>query len=231
MNSMCNLDMDYFIRGKKMNIIEKFNNFIYEHNCVFCKYKKYNTENDSCLDHMNYGEECKSISNIYHGTICKFFPFKQIDNFIHTIQINKENKYQDEMDKKYGDCSLENDDLKFIWGIKSFDDLSSNPPCLYSMNDIDIVYDKHDRKYLLGVETAYMFKNHKEECYYLMDCLDAFTRYMDENNLQKDKEFMLFMSNTCTSLKADSIEELYVNFKIFVNGFTHQDIPMLKEYC
>ena len=37
------------------------------------------------------------------------------------------------------------------------------------------------------------------------------------------KQYSLFMSNPCTSMVADSIEELYTNFKIFVNGFCNQN--------
>ena len=42
---------------------------------------------------------------------------------------------------------------------------------------------------------------------------------MDKNNLNKDKEFMIFMSNPCIDTTAKSIEELYTNFKIFVEGY------------
>ena len=92
--------------------------------------------------------------------------------------------------------------------------------------DIDITYDKKKKEYMLGIETAYMFKTHAAECDYLRKCLDAFTKYMDNNGLEKNKPYMLFMSNPCTSMVAETIEELYVNFKIFVDGFCNQDIDM-----
>ena len=47
---------------------------------------------------------------------------------------------------------------------------------------------------------------------------------MDDNGLQKDKPYNLFMSDLCTSMTAETIEELYTNFKIFVDGFCNQDI-------
>lgn len=192
---------------------------------MLCKYKKYNTKDDSCFNHQGKDEfgypvgRCKSLSNIYYGTICKFFPFKQISNLIAEYQLNKADEYYEEMDKKYGDYGLENDDYKFIWGVKSFDDLSSDEANLGTMNDIDVIYNKHTHEYILSVETAYMFKNHEEECRYLKDCLDAFTGYMNKNNLQRDVPFRLFTSIPCTSMEADSIEELYTNFRIFVDGF------------
>lgn len=133
------------------------------------------------------------------------------------------------MDEKYGDCTLETDDIKFIWGVKSWDDLSGADACLYTMNDIDITYDKKKKEYMLGIETAYLFKTHAAECEYLRDCLRAFTNYMDDNGLNKEEPFRLFMNNPCTSMVADTIEELYTNFKIFVDGFCNQDIDMNEE--
>lgn len=146
----------------------------------------------------------------------------KIDDFKTEIALRKESRYLEEMDKKYGDCTLETDDFKFIWGIKSWDDLTGHDASMYTMNDIDITYDKENKVYMLSVETAYMFETHEAECDYLKDCLNAFTKYMDDNKLRKDKSYRLFMSNPCTSMKAETIEELYTNFKIFVDGFCNQ---------
>ena len=130
------------------------------------------------------------------------------------------------MNEKYGDCSLETDDMKFIWGIKSWDCLSPSDANLNTMNDIDITYDKEKKEYMLGVETAYIFKSYADECQYLRDCLKAFTKYMDDNGLNKNEPYRLFMNNLCTNMTAETIEELYVNFKIFVDGFCNQDIDL-----
>ena len=201
-----------------MNLFDKYN-------CILCKYNKYNKNGDNCYNHREKDEygyfvnKCKSLSNIYYGTLIKFFPFKQINYFLTNRAWRKEEKYIKEMDKEYGDCSLETDDFKFIWGIKSYDDLSCADACLYTMNDIDIIYDKKKKEYILGIETAYLFKTYDDECKYLCDCLKAFTKYMDDNGLNKNEPFRLFMSNPCTSIIANSIEELYTNFKIFVNGY------------
>ena len=201
-----------------MNLFDKYN-------CILCKYNKYNKNGDNCYNHREKDEygyligECKSLSNIYYGTLIKFFPFKQIDYFLTNRAWRKEEKYIKEMDKEYGDYTLETDDLKFIWGIKSYDDLSCANACLYTMNDIDIIYDKKKKEYILGIETAYLFKTYNDECKYLSDCLKAFTKYMDDNGLNKNEPFRLFMNNPCTNMVANSIEELYTNFKIFVNGY------------
>ena len=201
-----------------MNLFDKYN-------CILCKYNKYNKNGDNCYNHREKDEygyfinKCKSLSNIYYETIIKFFPFKQIYDFRSERAWRKEEKYNKEMDEKYGDCTLETDDIKFIWGVKSFDDLSSSNACLYTMNDIDLTYDKQKREYMLGIETAYMFDSYDDECKYLSDCLKAFTKYMDDNGLNKNEPFRLFMNNPCTNMVANSIEELYTNFKIFVNGY------------
>lgn len=201
------------------------NNFIDKYNCILCKYNKYNKNGGSCWERREKDEygypigECKSLSNIYYGTIINFFPFKHIHNLLSEIAYKKEEKYNNKMDKKYNNYTLENDDMKFIWGIKSWDDLSGADACFYTMNDIDIIYDKKEKKYYLGVETAYSFENYESECKYLKQCLDAFTKYMDDNNLDKNKDFSLFMSNPNTETSAKTIEELYTNFKIFVNGY------------
>ena len=197
-----------------MNLFDKYN-------CILCKYNKYNKNGDNCYNHREKDEygyfinKCKSLSNIYYGTIIKFFPFKQIYDFRSERAWRKEEKYNKEMDEKYGDCTLETDDIKFIWGVKSFDDLSSSNACLYTMNDIDLTYDKQKREYMLGIETAYMFDSYDDECKYLSDCLKAFTKYMDDNGLNKNEPFRLFMNNPCTNMVANSIEELYTNVKIF----------------
>lgn len=203
-------------------------NFIDKYNCVLCKYNKYNKDGDECWNYRDKDEygypigECNSLSNIYYGKIIHFFPFKQINYLRYVISYKKQEKYTKQMDEKYGDCALEDDDMKFIWGIKSWDDLSEVDANMYTMNDIDIIYDKHKKEYLLGIETAYCFKDYESECEYLKNCLKAFDRYMDDNGLDKNQKYQLFMVNPSTEVVAKSIEELYINFKIFVNGFCSQ---------
>lgn len=196
-----------------------------KYNCVLCKYNKYNKNGDSCFHHREKDEhgypigECNSLSNIYYGTIIKFFPFKQIDSLFLEISYRRANKYLEKMDKKYGNYTLETDDFKFIWGVKSWDDLSGADTCMHTMNDIDITYDKKRKIYMLGVETAYLFESYVDECEYLKNCLSAFTKYMDDNGLNKDEPYRLWMSSPRTNIEAETIEELYTNFKIFVNGY------------
>lgn len=198
-------------------------------NCIFCKYNKYNNDDNyayACMDYIkkdNLGypieNECNSLSNIYYDKIVRYFPFKQIENIKTKIVWEKEARYHEKMDKKYGNSALENDKIKFIWGIKSADDFCTGEVSLFTMNDIAIIYDKKKKQYVLEIETAYDFETYEEECKYLQECLSVFTKYMEDNNLRTDCYFKLFFHDPKTTLSAETIEELYINFKIFVEGF------------
>lgn len=212
-----------------MNLLKKYG-------CIFCKYRKFNKNHDyACMDSWGKDEsgypvgKCNSLSNIYYGMLIKHFPFKQIHHWCTERTYRNEEKYNDEMDKKYGDCNIETDDYKFIWGITSWDDLSGHDANMYTMNDIDITYDKQKKEYMLGIETAYAFETYASECNYLRKCLNAFTKYMEDNGLDKNKPYRLFMSNPCTDMVADSIEDLYTNFKIFVDGFCDQNNSIAEK--
>lgn len=210
-----------------MNLIEKYN-------CILCKYNQYNKDKQyGCYDYQEKDKfgypivKCGSLTNIYYGTIVKIFPFKQIDDFFMEKSFRKKEEYNKKMEEKYGDYSLENDDVKFIWGIS--EDLPAHDACLYTANDIEIIYDKKKRQYELGIETAYGFHDYVDECNYLRSCLKAFTQYMDDNGLNKDTPFSLFFNNPSTSTTARTIEELYTNFKIFVDGFCIQEQRMVES--
>ncbi len=130
--------------------------------------------------------------------------------------------YNKKMKKKYPD--YENNEyncgsLKHIWGITSWDDLSGKEASLYTMNDIDITYDRDTKSYSLGIETAYVFKDNEAECRYLRRLLDAFSKFMDEKGYSKEYIPCLFFENTTVSNKAETIVELYANFRMYVEGF------------
>jgi hypothetical protein len=179
-----------------------------------------NLDNYRCYDCKETdGKVYPSWSNVkYHIPIIKHF-VRLISSIEMEISCRKYEKNCEAMDKKYGNYAIEDDDFKFIWGVKSWDDLSGSDCNMQTMNDIDIIYDKKKKVYLLGIETAFVFKDKDGECNYLRECLNAFTKYMDDNNLHKNESFVLFMSNPCTSASASTIEELYTEFRIFVEGF------------
>ena len=123
-----------------------------------------------------------------------------------------------ELKSEYEDDKYNCGSLKYIWGVKSWDDITNKNACLHTMNDIDIIYNRDTKLYNLSIETIYMFEGNKEEeeCKYLRHLLDKFSKYMDNNNLSKDYKTYLAMYD-CFS--AETIEELYFKFKIFVGGY------------
>jgi hypothetical protein len=123
-------------------------------------------------------------------------------------------KYPDWEDDVYNWGSL-----KFIWGVKSYDDLTSADACLYTMNDIDICYDRDKNEYMLGVETAYCFKDSADAIKYLERLLEKFTEFMVSHKYPINQPYMLWMSRPIICDTAKSIPELYANFKFFVEGY------------
>ena len=116
-----------------------------------------------------------------------------------------------------------NDEWEFVWGILSSDALVMTVG-LYSMNDLDIKYNKIEKRYYLNVETIYRFNNERDESLYIQDLYEQFTQYMYDSNLSVNKE--LKMGNIFhegISLVADDIETLYAQFKFLVKGYLNQN--------
>ena len=135
-------------------------------------------------------------------------------NIQYSLEVKKYKRiYPDYIDDEYNNGSL-----KFIWGITSWDDLTGKDASLFTMNDIDIIYDRDTKLYNLSIETIYMFEGNKdeEECKYLRHLLDKFSKYMDNSKLSKNCKTYLAMYD-CFSAK--SIEELYFKFRVFVEGY------------
>jgi hypothetical protein len=110
--------------------------------------------------------------------------------------------------------------LKFIWGVMSDDNLCATVPSFYTMNDLDICYNRDTKKYLLGLETIYRFDDAGYEIAYLEELLLAFTKYVKEQKLKvRNADFGLYPFSTGELFIADSIEQLYFNFKLFVHGY------------
>lgn len=172
-----------------------------------------NSDRTRVFVHFDNGDEYElKLEKIDKGRKCGYF----------YDECSKDNECDD---CDYDSNNIDEDEaMKFIWGVKSWDDLTGADACLYTMNDTDIVYDKERKVYMLGIETAYLFKTYGDECEYLKNCLNAFTKYMDDNRLSKNEPYRLWMSNPCMNMEAETIEELYTNFKIFVNGFCSLDM-------
>ena len=118
------------------------------------------------------------------------------------------------------ETEYDNGEYKFIWGVKSLDNLCQAPACLHTMNDIDIIYSREKKRYILSVETAYWFETQEGVIEYLQSLLKHFTKFMDEQGYDKNAEYRFWMSQPSLLLEEESIPELYTNFKIFVEGYT-----------
>lgn len=182
--------------------------------CIFCKYKN---DEDKCFDMLhNHGYDCPSLSNIFYGKIIKLPIIKQIyglcrRGYDYYLSKKFEEEYIDEYETEY---------VKFIWGTKSYDDLSSSDANLYTMNDIDLIYLKDKNKYAFGLETIYDFDDEEYKMDYLERCLDAFTNFMNENGYDtgiKPHWGDVFRNGINTEF--DSIEECYAMFRLLVHGY------------
>ena len=123
--------------------------------------------------------------------------------------------YPDFEEENEYDCG----EYKFVWGVKSSIDMSSAPACLHTMNDIDLIYSRAKKRYILGIETALWFDKKEDEIGYLTFLLDAFTKYMKENNLPTDAPYRFWMSQPSLLFEEETIPEVYTSFKIFVEGY------------
>jgi hypothetical protein len=118
------------------------------------------------------------------------------------------------------DDPYENEIIKFIWGVKSWDDLCDSDACLYTMNDIDLIYLKDQKKYILELETIFMFDKEEHKIDYLESCLDAFTKFMVENGYNTEvKPHWWDVFGKGMNEHFDSIEECYGMFKMLVNAY------------
>ena len=110
---------------------------------------------------------------------------------------------------------------KFIWGVKSWDDITSKDANLYTMNDLAIVYNRKSEEYELELETIYHFSDgRKGEIKYLDELLNKFTDFViAENYVIPEDKLALWWIEDNEPWKADTISELYIKFKVFVNGY------------
>lgn len=196
-----------------------------KYNCIFCKYRKLNKNHDyACMDSWEKDDigECNSLSNIWYSKLIKYFPFNIIQYF---IDKHKE-KIVEEYYNDYNEDFTENSSMKFIWGLKSYDDLSSCNANLETMNDIELIYLKDEKKYILDVETVYMFNSKEDEKEYFKTLLDKFTKWMEEQGYntnstlnQYDDMYEIFSGYININTHFNTIENAYLTFKLLVNEY------------
>lgn len=159
-------------------------------------------------------------SKIDYKFVCNKCGYEKYEDEIETLTTSDQDyDCEDDWDDDYSD-PYENEIMKFIWGVKSWDDLTEADACLYTMNDIDLLYLKDQNKYLLSIETIFNFEKEEYKLNYLNECLDAFTKFMVENGYNTEVKphwWDVFMSGMNTHF--DSIEECYGMFKLLVNGY------------
>lgn len=131
--------------------------------------------------------------------------------------------YPDWEDDEYN-CA----DNKFIWGIKSYDDITECPPSFYTLNDIDIYYNRKSKLYFLDIETIYQFDSRDDEKKYLYNLLNKFGEYLlslgglegfDYNLNKQPRLFEFDLSSGYDLFKSTSLEDLFYRFKTFVYNF------------
>ena len=113
--------------------------------------------------------------------------------------------------------------LKFVWGKKSNDDLTSIPTNFHTLNDLTISYNRDNKKYLLDIETIYEFNSNQDRIEYLNKSLRLFRNYLKENNLFDCNydPFFLYRYNDGNLFIAESLTELCYKFSIFVTGYSN----------
>ena len=114
--------------------------------------------------------------------------------------------------------------LKYIWGVKSYDDLSEAEDAnFYTLNDLDIYFNRDNKLYMLSLETIYSFETTAHRINYLNRLLDTFRDYMVTNSLFEYNydPFFLYRYNDGKMFEAESLTELYYKFKIFVVGYSN----------
>lgn len=188
-------------------------------NYIFCRYDHgKNKDLSKCINCSR--KMCPSISNILYGVVFKLPIIKQIYNYLSDKRFDKQMKEENEVFDKYGDC--ENESIKLIFGVKSYDDLCKCGANLYTMNDLDVIYDKNSRTYSVSIESIYHWDDKKGILTYLKNLLSQFTQYMIDNRLDTNYKisfYDMFYSKICIDCVADTIEECYAKFKFMVDGY------------
>lgn len=149
-------------------------------------------------------------------------------------------RYCEKMEKKYGDYSIENDNVKFIFGVLGVClPGTSNKPNLFTMNDLDICYDKKEGTYGLDIELLIGFETpdgHRNHLNYLLEKLTEFMKSegYDTDNCKYGWQDFFYPDDMFSGLSGKTLEEVYWKFKMMVLGInalnlTNVDIFRNKE--
>jgi hypothetical protein len=96
-------------------------------------------------------------------------------------------------------------------------------PLRYKTNDIEVVYRNSTKRYYLNLDTSWWFDTKKEEIEYLEELQQEFLKFLkqrpDAGETTKKFDYIFWMSNPGELFTAESIEELYVSYALFVAGY------------
>lgn len=106
--------------------------------------------------------------------------------------------------------------------MKSYDDLCDSESNLYTMNDIEIVYYDDTEDYGLSIETMFEFREKEGDRAYLKQLLERLTEWMKSKGYSTENKLWLygvFTEGYNINKRFKTIEEVYANFKMLVNGY------------
>lgn len=173
-----------------------------------------------------YGKEDIDILPELWDENIRFFDEEGNEYDSHGVKVPDE--YNEEEHKSDDENTV--GDTHFIWGIKSYDDMTfAKKANMYTMNDIDVV--KQGDKYLLGIEEVYLFNREKDRIEYL-EHLEAKFRewilslgYKEEDiaNLRDCSCFTHFYPSAImediTTFEASTPIDLYKKYKLFIISY------------
>lgn len=114
-------------------------------------------------------------------------------------------------------------EFKFVWGLRSGDDLSSFITVnFYTMNDLDLYYDRKREVYILDIERAYVFNSVEAEIKYLRRLRESLKEYLLSQGVElnfKPRLWAVYIGEKKSFCEADTLEELYWQFDTFIKGF------------
>ena len=121
------------------------------------------------------------------------------------------------------------DYMVFIWGVLSGDSLVKCEPNLYTMNDIDLIYNEKTQTYSLSVETIYQFDTDAGKCDYLAFLLGAFDQWMQVNNFSTNETLSLNDVFHWQYNQFPSIPKAYAWFKFMVSAYIDYADKMMSH--
>ena len=150
-------------------------------------------------------------------------------------KINKKYKHYEQ--EKYNPYVSNN--LIFIWGVKSQKDFTNSSANIFTMNDIDIIYDIKTQRYIIEVDEAYTFDTLKDKQIYFTKLFVLFEKWYESMgyNITKISDMRLSESEECKisqhinnitsyqewnnyyGCQSEDIFNLYIKFKFFIKEY------------